>query len=230
MRCLAALAVLVFLVFTFSFARPAAAMSIRVSRRPLAWSVDGSKLLAVEVQDGPEGGGSLTYLVVSASAPHYLRFEVSSDFSPGGGGTPQKISSKACRAAMARLARLVTRRQFPGLALETARCARKDRLDLVRVPDKQREAFAATAFNGTGALTLGDLTLTLTLDAATLTRAGSRLGRWPLKPPPDVTVSELEAWLEPGHRMLLVASEGGLQLVLASPTGDLGKLTPILLR
>lgn len=112
-RCLAALAVLVFLVFTFSFARPAAAMSIRVSRRPLAWSVDGSKLLAVEVQDGPEGGGSLTYLVVSASAPHYLRFEVSSDFSPGGGGTPQKISSKACRAAMARLARLVTRRQFP---------------------------------------------------------------------------------------------------------------------
>lgn len=225
-RCVVSCAFLL----SFLYCAAAEAMSIRVERRPLAWSVDGSKLLAVEIQDGPEGGGSLTYIVVSASAPHYLRFDVSSDFSPGGGGTPQKISSKDCRAAMGRLAKLVTRRQFPGLKLDVGRCARKDRVELVRIPDKQREAFEATAFAGTGALTLGDLTLKLTLNAATLTQATITLGSWPIKPPPDVTVAELEAWLEPGHRMLLVASTAGLQLVLASPTGDLGKLTPILLR
>ncbi len=218
------------LLLSFIYSGGAEAMSIRTSRRPLAWSVDGSKLLAVEIQDGPEGGGSLTYLVVSASAPHYLRFDVSSDFSPGGGGTPQKITSKACRSALSKLARLVTRRQFPGVELAVGRCARKDRVDLVRVADKQRAAFEATAFNGTGTLTLGDLTLKLTLNAATLGQATVTLGSWPMKPPADVTVEELEAWLEPGRRMLLVASAGGLQLVLASPTGDLAKLMPILLR
>lgn len=218
------------LLLSFIYGAAAEAMSIRISRRPLAWSVDGSKLLAVEVQDGPEGGGSLTYIVVSSSAPHYLRFDVSSDFSPGGGGTPQTITSKACKAAMSKLGKLVTRRQFPGLKLEVGRCARKGRVDLVRVPDKQREAFDATSFNGVGTLTLGDLTLKLTLNAATLSQATVTLGSWPMKPPAEVTVEELEVWLEPGHHMLLVASEGGLQLVLGSPTGDLAKLTPILLR
>ena len=44
------------LLLSFIYGAAAEAMSIRTSRRPLAWSVDGSKLLAVEVQDGPEGG------------------------------------------------------------------------------------------------------------------------------------------------------------------------------
>ena len=43
-----------------------------------------------------------------------------------------------------------------------------------------------------------------------LSRGTTTLATWPMKPPDGVTVEELEAWLEPGKRMLLVTSEGGV--------------------
>jgi hypothetical protein len=85
-------------------AASATAMSIHTEDTELARSDDGKVVLIERVASGPEGGGSTTYVLRHANA-HEEAFEISSDFSPGDGSTPQRITAAACTAALEQLAK-----------------------------------------------------------------------------------------------------------------------------
>jgi hypothetical protein len=203
------------------------AMRIQTFLRPLAWSDDGQSLLLVEDQQGPEGGDALTYVLVSVRAPHYQRFQVSSDFSTGSSHLPQRVTAGACRTQLDRLVKSAPATRFPGLQVLTGRCAGKDRTELLRPSPALTRAMAASAFAGQVTLKLGALVLLIATKEVVLQEAGKPVGRWPLRMPPNLSPGSLGAWLEPGRRLLVLTSADGVILVLASPTGDLAKLQPV---
>lgn len=75
----------------------ARAMCSRTSFSVLAWSPAGTAVLLEQRQDGPEGGGALSYVVFDFEGNQGRTFSVSSDFSPGDGSTPQTVTAAACR-------------------------------------------------------------------------------------------------------------------------------------
>src|SRR5690242_6914333 len=114
MRKLACGALLVLL------AGSSAAMHIRTEVSVLAWSRDGQSVLLDEIADGPEGGGAHSLALVTTAAPHIVRFALSSDFSPGDGSRPQRITVAACTQAARKLAGRA--KAFPGLRIQPERC------------------------------------------------------------------------------------------------------------
>jgi hypothetical protein len=112
---------------------PAEAMSIRTSVSLLAWSSNGNNALLQEDRDGPEGGGALAYLIVSTRPVGVVRAVVSSDFSPGGGSTPQVIGVQACKEALARLAAGIKRAKFAGISVRPGGCEKKRRHGMIKV-------------------------------------------------------------------------------------------------
>jgi hypothetical protein len=77
------------------------AMSNRVYHTPLVASRDSQSALFLVGTMGPEGGGSIEFLLVTPKQRE--RFVVSSNFSPGGPSRPQTIKPAQCRLAVARL-------------------------------------------------------------------------------------------------------------------------------
>jgi hypothetical protein len=114
----------------------ASAMRITTNVHLLGWSEDGRSALLFEARFGPEGGGAFAYLVVSASAPTRSRFEYSSDFSPGDGSRPQRVSAAACRELVSALAALLQKKGFSGVSAQPAGCDGR-RSSLIRIPDEQ---------------------------------------------------------------------------------------------
>src|SRR5581483_746484 len=88
------------LLMAFLWANPASAMCVSTSYEPVAWSPDGQAVLIHEEASGPEGGGSISYLLVDFKKKKSETFAVSSNFSPGDGTEPQTISEDACRQAV----------------------------------------------------------------------------------------------------------------------------------
>ena len=118
-------------------ANTAVAMGIRTTRTLLARSGDGAALYEVR-QDGPEGGGALTYRVEGKGRVSPIEFQISSDFSPGDGSQPQRVSVKECEQRIAALGAELTRRKIPGVAVHPEQCRAKDRDGLVVVATSPR--------------------------------------------------------------------------------------------
>ena len=74
---------------------------MRVFHTPLVASRNGQAALFLVSTIGPEGGGSIEFLLVTAKQQN--RFVVSSNFSPGGSSRPQIIEEPKCRIAVSRL-------------------------------------------------------------------------------------------------------------------------------
>lgn len=138
---------------------PADAMRIRTQVSLVAWSSDGKSALLRESQDGPEGGGSAGFLVVSTSKSKVLRVVISSDFSPGGGSRPQMISASQCQAELAQLARVIKRAKFKGITLLPDGCKGKYRSVLKVSVAAQKAATASVLGRGKHVLVDGKFDL-----------------------------------------------------------------------
>lgn len=118
-----------------ALATVASAMNVRENSRSLGKSADGKSELFEDVARGPEGGGSITFRVTGDPVQKFI---ISSDFSPGGGDTPQTVSEKVCREKLAALAELLTTRGFPGFAVNPDVCAKKNRSGAVSAGQKPK--------------------------------------------------------------------------------------------
>lgn len=103
-------------------ARSADAMHVRHELTPIAFSDDGAHVLVQVYARGPEGGGSEAFEILSALPPNRAHFEVSSNFSPGDGSRPQKISTAACTQALRDLDRALKARGFREVAVQLDGC------------------------------------------------------------------------------------------------------------
>jgi len=119
-----------FLAALLACASSARALSIRSTKAQIARAADGSKLIEVR-EDGPEGGGALTYRVQGKKPGDVVDFVVSSDFSPGDGSTPQTVSPETCRQRLAALGTELAKRKIPGVTLHPEGCASARRAGLV---------------------------------------------------------------------------------------------------
>jgi hypothetical protein len=99
---------------------PAPAMCVDVGYQVLAFSSDGESVLIEERGHGPEGGGSLAYLLLSGTAPSTQRFVVSSDMSPGDGSTPESVSMAALQKTLRELADALKRKKLGGVKVGAA--------------------------------------------------------------------------------------------------------------
>ena len=119
-----------FLAALIACAPSARALSIRSTKTQIARAADGSKLIEVR-EDGPEGGGALTYRVQGKKPGDAVDFVVSSDFSPGDGSTLQTVSAATCRQRLAALDAELAKRKIPGVTLHPEGCASARRAGLV---------------------------------------------------------------------------------------------------
>jgi hypothetical protein len=111
----------------------ALAMGIRWDRKELAHSADRASAL-IEVRGwGPEGGGSLAYLVEARGRRKGVDFLVSSTFSPGDSRRAQTVPVATCEQRLQALAAELTSRSIPGVVVNPERCRSKEREGLVTV-------------------------------------------------------------------------------------------------
>jgi len=106
-------------------------MHVRTSRTQIARSPDGATLSEIR-EDGPEGGGALTYRVQGKTPGDTVDFVVSSNFSPGNGSRPQTVSPEMCRQRLDALVAELVRRKIPGVRVHQGACWAPDRAGLVR--------------------------------------------------------------------------------------------------
>jgi hypothetical protein len=130
---------------------PLAAMAMHITSRQslLAFSDDGLAALVETTEDGPEGGGSLAFAIIAARAPFRLQFPVSSDFSPGGGSRPQRVSTADCQQTAQVLTGALRKLQFSGVEVNAAVCtAAHGRSGFVQVDDVHTRQVASAWLSG----------------------------------------------------------------------------------
>jgi len=108
------------------------AMSIRTFSSVVAWSSDGDAFLVQSDAQGPEGGGSHAYYLITTKPAAITKALLSSDFSPGGSSHPQTVSARACREAATRLQTALGDR-FPGVTVRPGKCDGKERTAVVAI-------------------------------------------------------------------------------------------------
>ncbi len=86
-----------FLFFYFFFSFNAEAMCTRNSFKVLLWNSHSNASLVRVDEMSPEGGGAIRYIVIDFNKVKMNQFLVSSDFSPGGTETPQRVTYKDCK-------------------------------------------------------------------------------------------------------------------------------------
>lgn len=96
-------------------------MRIRKQVTVVAFSADGESALLHDREDGPEGGGSLAYHVVSLRRP-MESFGFSSNFSEGGPRRPQRVTATECGAQARRLAKALAVLGFSNVTVRPTRC------------------------------------------------------------------------------------------------------------
>jgi hypothetical protein len=119
------MAVLCLFVAVALFGAQALAMHIRRSVALVGFSKDGASALLDESQDGPEGGGSLSYVVVGAEGPQEEAFLVTSNFSHGGSERPESVPEGTCRAQAKRFSKLLSEKGFEGATGNAEACAKQ---------------------------------------------------------------------------------------------------------
>jgi hypothetical protein len=126
------------LVALVCFTGPAAsAMGVRKDSTLLARSDDGAALFEVR-EHGPEGGGALTYRVEGKRRSAAVEFLASSDFSPGNGSRPQRVSATECEQRVTALGAELARRNIAGVTVHPENCRAKHRDGLVVVAKSPR--------------------------------------------------------------------------------------------
>jgi hypothetical protein len=196
------------------------AMSVHTSLQLLAWSADGRSALLEERNHGPEGGGSLDYVIVSASPPAYAHFTVSSNFSPGNGSRPQTISATDCAKRVSELAALLEQKEFAGVSVQATRCQAKSRSELVTVSEKRSDEARSSALSP-GGKTDG-WRLSGFAGGVVLSTPGGGSQRL------EVKAEKPEGYLSPAGRMLLVVGNGyGRKIAGAFAAEANGSFRPI---
>jgi hypothetical protein len=202
---------------------PAAARALCVDTvySVLAFSPDGDSVLLEERAHGPEGGGSLAYLLLSATAPTATRFSVSSNFSPGDGSEPESVSTAQLQKTLRALAEAVKRKKLAGVQVTAANASR---VDMVRLqPSAARGTGLAVA---RGELVGGGLRISLKGNALTVSdRSGSQALR--LWAPLD-SIKGLSASMAAQGKLLVLARDRGRCdrsiAVLHTPSGKAREL------
>jgi hypothetical protein len=108
-----------------AWAATANAMHVMHDFIPVAYSPDGAHLLVRAVAHGPEGGGSEAFEIWGPMPPNRVRFEVSSDFSPGGGTHPQTISVGVCAQHLRELDMALKARGFTDIEMLPNACTKR---------------------------------------------------------------------------------------------------------
>lgn len=102
------------------------AMGVTTRETLHAWSKDGgAALLLVQVQ-GPEGGGSIAWRVLTSDGAD-TTYAVSSDFSPGGSVRPQIIRSRECKKTLTTLEKRLKELSFINFQTRPKDCDTKTR-------------------------------------------------------------------------------------------------------
>jgi hypothetical protein len=114
------------------------AMHITQNSNLVAWSSDGRSALIEQRERGPEGGGSLTYLLLSGRPVTQESFPLSSDFS-NGASTIERITVDSCQSAAESLARRLEKEGFTGISVEASRCQQPGRSRTVNVSSAAAE-------------------------------------------------------------------------------------------
>jgi len=117
-----------------TLANPAQALSMRVFHTPLVASRNGQAALFLVSTIGPEGGGSIEFLLVTAKQQN--RFVVSSNFSPGGSSRPQIIEEPKCRIAVSRLQLALHQVGIVDFAAHPSKCHGHTREQVIYVSEK----------------------------------------------------------------------------------------------
>ena len=115
-------------------ASPAHALSMRVFHTPLAASRNGQAALFLVSTIGPEGGGSIEFLLVTLK--QQSRYMVSSNFSPGGSSHPQNIEESKCRIAVSRLQAALRQAGIVDVASHPDKCHGHAREQAIYVSEK----------------------------------------------------------------------------------------------
>ena len=102
-------------------AMAAVAMHITKDVSLLAWSSDGLSALLSYDADGPEGGGSSGFGVLTCMGEG-ARVTVSSDFSNGGSSHPQTITEKSCRDGLTKRDETLKANAFKGITVTPDGC------------------------------------------------------------------------------------------------------------
>jgi hypothetical protein len=99
-------------------------MHIEKESHLIALSEDGKNRLLEVDESGPEGGGSLRYVI---EGPGKDRSEalVSENFSHGSGVPPDSVSDALCRGEMERLQKELIARKFNGVTVNLENCAKR---------------------------------------------------------------------------------------------------------
>ena len=113
---------------------PAHAMSMRLVHTPLAASRNGQAALFLISTLGPEGGGSIEFLLVTPK--QQAHFIVSSNFSPGGASRPQTIEESKCRTAVSRLQGALRQAGIVDFAAHPDKCHGHAREQVIHVSEK----------------------------------------------------------------------------------------------
>ncbi len=122
---------IIFVIGLALLAPAAWAMHVTRDESIVTFSSDGTDVLLALDAQGPEGGGSHGYRVVGPAGS--VEFALSSDFSPGGGGRPQRVSASECEERAAELGRLLATRHFPKAVVDPRACSKRDRRAVVTV-------------------------------------------------------------------------------------------------
>ncbi|MHB8417798.1 MAG: hypothetical protein ACYDCL_06965 [Myxococcales bacterium] len=198
---------------------PLRAEAMHVSERAsvLAWSSDGSAALLLDRRGGPEGGGTISVLRVAATGCR--SWELSSNFSPGGGLRPQLISDRSCRAQAKDIAADLRAHGIQGVGLDASACA-GNRNAVLQASAGQRVEESAVPSDGAISFRSEGAALELRLAKASVRLA---LPRAPTTP---------RLYLSPQHRLLVVldAPAPGDRLLLAvfaSPMGEAQAFAPV---
>jgi len=166
---------LVSLLATVSAALPCRALHSRHHIAVRAWSTSGNAVLLHERVDGPEGGGSSAFWILDTDGGVSSTWELSSDFSPGDGSTPQTVSVGECRRCAAEMKGELDRRGF-GMAVKVdpAGCATEERGTVVSgLPHRRTHKDSPWRVTADSA---GLLTVTTSKDTVVLQGAVARPG------------------------------------------------------
>lgn len=136
------------------------AMCVSGEYNQLVWNPAADALLMQKYSYGPEGGGSLAYIIIDVKKNKSSTFVVSSDFSPGDGSRPQRVSISECKANTEAANKILSVLNFKSRlkdGLLSCTLSRKELFklsedDVVSVPlpaNKIEEVLTAVAFDKT---------------------------------------------------------------------------------
>lgn len=120
------------------------AMGITTRESLHAWSKDGGAALLLVQAQGPEGGGSMAWRLLTHDGEDST-YTVSSDFSPGGTSRPEVVSAGECKKKITSLDKALKKAGFINFRTRAKDCDTKTR-DLTLQITKRHSEEAQDSF------------------------------------------------------------------------------------